>query len=286
MTGTIESAGSAMSLLEIIKKSSDSIVRLKRIFEKDRGRILILGAGGVGKTTLGIYLSHGDSFPVQSEYKESRGNEKHELGTPHQGILMIAPGQGRRIRSFWPELFEAFQKKGILNYPRLNLGIIHITSYGYHNMGGGEPFRIAPAIGGRMKRAEYLAAYLEEKRELELEILEKHIVPEIRKIQDKVWMITFVTKEDLWFDEKEKVKAHYCGGKYNHLIQSLVAEKQGGSLDHEYHFGSNAIHNFITRQGELLKSPVKGYDERKKYQSLSQLSDAIEGFFGKNLLAA
>src|SRR5262249_44675733 len=74
-------------------------------------RILIIGAGGVGKTTLGAFLS--GQFDLLSrppgEYIESLGIESHTIEGASEGELsaevVIPPGQEHRRKDTWEALF-------------------------------------------------------------------------------------------------------------------------------------------------------------------------------------
>src|SRR4051812_14458132 len=73
--------------------------------EDNRG-ILILGSGGVGKTTLGKLLS-GDYdllFDLPGNYEESLNIERYSLKDPPEVEIVVPPGQQHRREATWSEL--------------------------------------------------------------------------------------------------------------------------------------------------------------------------------------
>ena len=130
------------------RKSPDQI-------EPDRS-ILVIGAGGTGKTTFSRLLEgHLDWLDdPPGEYVESMGVDRLLL-TDDSGLeVVVAPGQAHRRESTWPELL-ADLTKGIYR------GVVLVNAFGYHTFS-------VPSMKNHMlwdgSRARFLPKYLESRR--------------------------------------------------------------------------------------------------------------------------
>ncbi len=93
---TIEAVSTGLSIYEIVNKSRPSLQRIIKRLRGGEVKIVVFGAGGTGKTTLGRILS-GESDPsILADYQESRVTEKFNFNREKSGIIIIPPGQGRR----------------------------------------------------------------------------------------------------------------------------------------------------------------------------------------------
>jgi hypothetical protein len=84
-------------------------------------------------------------------------------------------------------------------------GVINVTAYGYHE-GKTEKKH---ALDDGKARQSYLAA----KRQQEIDAL-KEWLPLLGSRDTAGWLITAVTKADLWWPERETVLEHYSNGDY------------------------------------------------------------------------
>lgn len=84
-------------------------------------------------------------------------------------------------------------------------GIVNVVSYGYHES---RVDRNVATIGGKASHE-----YLEKKRAEEIETLSEWM--ELLADNSVVgWLITVVTKADLWWDQRDKVLEYYSEGPY------------------------------------------------------------------------
>lgn len=50
---------------------------------------------------------------------------------------------------------------------------------------------------------------------------------------DKLWVLTVVTKEDLWYSSGGDVERHYSSGRHAELIESVRAARSDGLFRYE-----------------------------------------------------
>ena len=236
---------------------------------KKRSGILILGAGGVGKTTLGRILS-GDfdmlADPL-TEYKESRNVEKLTLsGEGKEDVeIVVLPGQENR-RSTWGELLKDISS----GYYR---GIVLVSAFGYHSLAQ-ISYKQHRLYEPGAKPGKFLEAFSAERRSEELKVL-RNILPHIKTTPTKLWMMSVITKQDLWWENKDVVK-HYQHSEYQEKIEEIQAHCGLEKFRHEYIYCSLIINRLMTDKGELMKNNKAGYDHGLYMQSLRRLFETID----------
>lgn len=219
---------------------------------REKRPFLILGAGGVGKTTTAKLLQ-GDFDNVKripGVYEESIGLESYTLeDDPHVSIV-VAPGQVRHRDSTWTELETGISSDKYR-------GVILVNSYGYHSLGE-ISYKSHRLYKGNTD--EFLQKYLEDRRQEEVEVLTR-LAPHISTVKKKFWLFNLVTKADLWWPKYESVKRHYELGEFGSGLVNLEGRLGKGNFRHERALGSLVISNFVTGRGELLAQTASGYDQ-------------------------
>lgn len=275
-TESIEIASTAISSIELWDRLAPTFAKFFRLIKGGKLRIVVFGAGGTGKSTLGKLLS-GDSDPLSllSTYQESIGVEALPLSANRFGQVIIAPGQERRQDNAWPDLLREVST-GTCQM------IIHVVAYGYHSF---EEFKYSEHRLFRegMTSDEFIAGYAHVQRERELSVL-KELVPHlsIRNSQNTIF-ITLVTKQDLWWNSRLSVKNFYTTGSYEDQIQILRNRIGAANLRHECLSVSLVMENFLSGSGELLAPVAQGYDERLKLVNLRYFLSTIEALLKVSL---
>lgn len=159
------------------------------VSKSSRG-ILILGAGGTGKTTLARMLAGEVEtiFDPPGAYAASVLVERYELlGSPGVEIV-VPPGQQTRRFATWDDLLSDVTN-GLFR------GVVIVTAYGHQSIAR-ESYKAHPLFHSRLD--EFRIALVEQQRIEELAILEQ-LVPILRVAPGKLWLLSVVTKQDLWW---------------------------------------------------------------------------------------
>ncbi len=235
----------------------------------DSGRgILILGPGGTGKTTFARLLS-GDLdwlSDTPGRYTESTDLESYALTDDPDVEVVVAPGQPYRRDSTWPNLL---QQVAAGEYR----GIVLMNAYGYHTFST-PSYKNHQLFHG--SKEDFLRDYFADRRADEIRVL-KQLSPHLSVCAKKVWLLSIVTKQDLWGSQQGKAEEHYNRGDYGREIQDL-AQKLGNRLFRsEIVFLSLIIQNLETINNERLQSNEVGYDMGCVIRSLRVLFAVVAG---------
>jgi hypothetical protein len=154
-------------------------------------------------------------------------------------------------------------------------GVILILAYGYHALGD-ISYVNHRLYDGQRGVSEFVMAYLADRRKEEERVL-KLLCEEIRQCNRPMWMMTLVTKQDLWWDERDTVKEYYESGRYLRFISNCVGSKTTDQFRHESVYVSLVLRNLTTGRNELLSRTVAGYDQPLQAQSIEKLLQVFEG---------
>jgi len=228
MSGLGAEVGAAIKLLELASKEG-WLDKVKNVFKK-RHQVLVLGTTGAGKTQFltaltkmvpeAIDIINRTKFATKHDIKVSKSLFDF-VDTPGDD----APGyRDRRIR----EIRKAMAG-GVT-------GVINVVSYGYHEYDVGS--KIPVNADGSTKEA-----FLKKHRQFELDALYEWTellgAPETTN-----WMITVVTKADLWWDRRKEVMGYYISGDYYDALNGMQAVKPVAlefcSVFHKF-FGQGAM---------------------------------------------
>ena len=228
--------------------------------------VLILGPGGVGKTTLGRILSGRFDFLSDSvgDYEQSvRTQTFRDKGLPDVE-LVVAPGQADRREATWPQLL------GGLSAGKVR-GVILCGAYGYHSLTISHKLHKLYKADGT---AGFLSRFLPDRRAEELKILTA-VTGALAQSPRPAWLLSYVGKEDLWSAEEAKVREFYTAGEYAARVREVSASHGTGRFRHEVVFGSLVIRNFTTPRGGTLATNVAGYDHVQNVGSLRLLFETV-----------
>ncbi len=249
--------------------------RLKQLYRTVRNKcfgkspsVLIVGPGGVGKTTLGRIISgkYDFLFDAAGEYEQSIGPQTFRDKRIPDIEVVVAPGQEDRRESTWPQLLGGMSTGQVR-------GVVMCGAYGYHSLTISHKLHKLYKADGS---AAFLSRFLPDRRAEELKVLAT-VTAALSQSPKPVWLLTFVSKEDLWAPDEAKVRAFYTAGDYAAHVGEVSSKCGTGRFRHEVVFGSLVIRNFTTSRGEPLAANVAGYDHVRHVRSLRQLFETVAG---------
>lgn len=180
----------------------------------ERSNAIVLGVSGAGKTS---FVEHmfGKPAKISAEFRTARNTSY--IGKLDQKNLHFLDTPGQRA-----EPFNSERKEGIRRASTMNpLGVINVVSYGYHE--------------GPVDRSEVVTRnkikfeFLESRRHEELLQLDEWVDFLCGKGGAAKWVLTVVTKADLWWSPKdhEQILGWYERGDY---YKKIIA---AGPVDHK-----------------------------------------------------
>lgn len=229
-------------------------------------RCLIIGAGGVGKTTTGHLLQgdYDDALNIPGQYRESVYLDTFSLKDDPATKISVPPGQQFRRDATWSGI-----QSSIANGEYC--GVIIVNAYGYHSIGN---FSYRNHRLYEDDVSSFVQAYASECRQEEIRVV-KRIAPFIRASPNKIWIINLVTKEDLWWSDRQSVHRHYGEGPYGNAIREAISGSDASRLHVETVFASLVIANFVTGESEVLASTCSGYESTRRVESVKTLWKTI-----------
>lgn len=223
----------AALLLEEAEKQG-FIDRLKIVFKK-KPRVLLLGATGTGKSNFlqSLSVERPDPIPRASR---TVFPEPHVLTIKgsHPYRFIDTPGDTSMKDARIDSIRESLSARGGIS------GVINVVSYGYHEYQVTKGKVLLP--DGSVD-PNYLAKH----RQLELDQLDEW-TPLLGSPLTMKWLMTVVTKADLWWDQREDAMQHYQAGTYHErlgqaqslkprvLMYSSVFSKFYGEAPHSGYF--------------------------------------------------
>lgn len=238
--------------------------RFTYVLKQGKLTILVVGPGGVGKSTLSKFLYTPSLKIPPDAYTESLREERMSLPGDAVAELITAPGQKRHIAK-WEDLFDALKKRG------KTFGVVFVTAYGHH----ATPLTMSQLRGKDDSVPPSAARYFGERRQAEIEAL-RAVEVLLRRHTKPFWMISLVTKQDLWWPDRKNVERYYCQGEYADIIESIRVAHAATGFEHEYF--SLAVHsqNLYHDEGKILQATSAGYDDIIKYSHQKAFLDLIE----------
>ena len=196
MLAEIAEAAAAVELINTARKQGwlDKLV----MAVKKKHRVIVLGSTGVGKTNFLSSLTAvlPEAIDVMNRTQIA---QKHRIQIKKEPFIFTdTPGQilHRSRRS------EAAREA----ISRGTTGIINVVSYGYHE------YRISPKDAFD-QNDNVNEDFLRKHRNIEIEALQEWMpILGARDVAD--WLITVVTKADLWWDRRDEVLEYYRSGAY------------------------------------------------------------------------
>ncbi len=89
-------------------------------------------------------------------------------------------------------------------------------------------------------------------------------------------MLTAVTKQDLWWPERQEAESLYRDGAFGQRIADVFGEHGSKERRHEICPVSVVIQTWPTRAGERLKPNAEGYDQQMQAESVRRLFETLD----------
>jgi hypothetical protein len=215
-------------------------------------KVTVFGAGGTGKSTLGRKLSGEAS--TRGVYHVSPNPEYSKLEEVPFGKITVFPGQDRRR-----ELHVAEFNKRLGANVRL---LIHVVAYGYHSLDTPSIVDHKSYVQGD-DPASFMIRHKKQSLLEEIKVLDEVAPLIIGAPRDSVIrLVTLVTKQDLWWHDRQEVRDHYTSdGAYSKSVAKIAAVR-GNHFEHTYFSMSIEQLNLITDANEVLAKTAAGYDDR------------------------
>jgi hypothetical protein len=251
------------------KQIAEYIEKIGYRLKHGKEKIIVLGAGGVGKTTLGKVLA-GQDLIAGEKYQDSANTEVFSYEGKIYGTVVVAPGQERRRAYTWPELRIQISRGEVL-------GVIFVVAGGLNSLREIEPEEHEVYKQG-MTIPQFLETYREHNLRNELRILREELFSCVSDCPNRIFFLTVILKEDLWRPEQKSVRELYSKGEFAMAIADLVAKRGAKDFAYDIVSASLLIENLVTKKGTILATTAPGFDANEQIESVTNLLRVISEF--------
>jgi len=179
------------------------IDKLVTFFKKPQN-IVVLGATGTGKSNF-LATIQGIESEIFDAFNRSHIRELHQLKiSKFRFNFYDTPGHQANFSERINAIREALRQHRI--------GIINVVSYGYHDYDVIETTKIINKAG------VVKDSFLHEHRKDEISLLSEWM-PLLGANESDDFLITLMTKADIWWDIRKEVERYYTSGDYGAVIR-------------------------------------------------------------------
>jgi hypothetical protein len=200
-------------------------------------------------------------------YDEDVGVERFKLKADPAAEVVVMPGQEHRRHATWAGVGKDLAADAYH-------GVVLTSAFGYHSLSR-ISYKQHRLYEPERTKDTFLTKYLEASRKDEVACL-RELVPFLKECPRKLWLLSAVTKHDLWRPEEAEADKWYREGEYGNLVEAIARHK-GTAFRHEPLFLSLVIGNFVTAKDEVLDKNKEGYDHRAQVESVRRLFEVLDG---------
>jgi len=265
-TEVVEGVFTAAKIYDERKTIAQKTRRWLRKLLSGTSRVGVLGAGGTGKTTLGLFLQGKlDADDAAAAYDETLDIERVQVAGDIPALLTVAPGQATRRPYTWPEIYRELASGR-------SSRIVNVVAWGHHStMLELTAHRV---YSPEQTEDEFRLAYLEDSRQMEILAIQE-LAPHLIATPGRLKMITLVTKQDLWWHQRQAAKRFYENGAYEQVI-TTIRSQMGRNFRHEYLSCALLEQNLRTADDFMIAPTAQGYDDACRVANLSRVASALE----------
>ncbi|MBU0692917.1 hypothetical protein KKH18_14030, partial [bacterium] len=199
-------------------------------------------------------------------YLKSTQIEKKKLKKILATNIEVVPGLDAYTKEDWDNLRKDVESGKID-------ALLNVVSYGYHEFREPRNYKAHSIFAEGMTKKKFVSDYTDKRRNTEIAHL-GYICKAIKKAKNNIWMMTVVTKQDLWWREKDRVVNHYEQGEYNKVLEGTLLEKERG-FSHSFIYVSIIRENWKTHDGTVLMEVSPGYEDREHNLSRNHLLNEL-----------
>ncbi|NJK33018.1 MAG: hypothetical protein HC927_11735 [Deltaproteobacteria bacterium] len=239
-------------------------VRLWKRISKGHVRVVVFGAGGSGKSTLGKFLAGDD---LDTDYRESHHLESYKLDSTTPCTILVPPGQEGLRPKTWSDLQRHIASGR-------STTALHVVSWGLDEI---HPLRYVDHAAYRpgMTVEEFVAAYTEAQRNEELQVIAA-LAKHLGNAPNHLSLVTVVTKQDLWWPSRTNVRSHYTSGEYAKHVADLRSHVGDQKFTHQIWSASLVRKNLRDGEHTTLVPVAAGYDDAIRNWHVGRLVELIQ----------
>ena len=127
---------------------------------------------------------------------------------------------------------------------------------------------------------QFLQTYADARRSVEIETLQQ-LIQGMSAVTNPIWMITLITKQDLWWDHRTAVRKYYESGEYGRIIRKLAQEIGERRFQHEFIPVSLTLSSLASQNGDVFAATTQGYDHSIHQRYLLSMFERVHAFLDK-----
>lgn len=230
---------------------------------KGEVRVVVFGSAGAGKSTLGAALAGQEVTP---DYRDSGYLETYTLAGGVPCSILVPPGEPSLRAATWSDLLREVSAGHAST-------VLHVVSWGMNQFSEHE-YTELPGYAKGMPLDALAAAFFENQREQEIATLES-FARQVALAPGQLSLITVVTKQDLWWGDRQDVRAFYENGRYAEIVTEIRNRVGEQHFTHKIWSASLLRRNIVDANRNVLRETTAGYDDLLQLRDHRKLLEMI-----------